>query len=83
MLVIYYMNMTGNDLFNHQKSPISPQLTVAELLEHCPQVIPVFIHRQLGCVGCAMAPFDTLEDVANIYDLDIDRFMKDLKNASG
>jgi hybrid cluster-associated redox disulfide protein len=77
------MNMIGNNLFNHQKPPISPQLTVAELLEHCPQVIPVFIHRQLGCVGCVMAPFDTIEDVATIYGLDTDRFLKDLKNASG
>lgn len=43
--------------------------TVAEILKRWPQTVRVFIERGLGCVGCVMAVFDTLEDVARVYHI--------------
>lgn len=40
-------------------------LTVADVIDKWPQTIPVFMKYRLGCLGCAMAPFDTLADVLN------------------
>lgn len=59
--------------------PLSPDWTVADLLRAWPQAIPVFLAHQLGCVGCDMAPFDTLADVARIYELDAEGFLEELR----
>lgn len=54
-------------------------LTVAEVLARWPQTIPVFIRHRMACVGCAMAPFETLAEVAAIYKLDPDCFLNELR----
>jgi hybrid cluster-associated redox disulfide protein len=62
-------------------SPISLELVVADLLKAWPQTIPVFLSYRLGCVGCCMSSFDTLSDVARIYNLPADRFLKEIEKA--
>jgi hybrid cluster-associated redox disulfide protein len=54
-------------------------LTVAEVLARWPQTIPIFIRHRMACVGCAMAPFETLAEVAVIYKLDLDCFLNELR----
>jgi hybrid cluster-associated redox disulfide protein len=58
--------------------PLEVNLTVAEVLAQWPQTIPVFIHHRMACVGCAMAPFESLAEVATIYRLDLDGFLREL-----
>jgi hybrid cluster-associated redox disulfide protein len=60
---------------------LSLDCTVADLLRDWPETIPVFIGYRLSCVGCEMAPFDTLADVIKIYQLQADLFLKDLEKA--
>jgi len=55
--------------------------TVSELMKHHPSVIAVFIQRKLGCVGCPTEAFHTLEDVAHVNGLDLDRLLADLEQA--
>lgn len=55
------------------------ELTVAELLTRWPQMIPVFLRHQMACVGCSMAPFETLADVAVIYDIHLPHFIGELQ----
>ena len=64
-----------------RKPVFSPELIVADVLSEWPQTIPVFLHYRLGCVGCAMAKFDTLRDIARIYHLPADQFLKELEKA--
>ncbi len=59
--------------------PLEASLTVAEVLAQWPQTIPVFIHHRMACVGCAMAPFESLAEVAVIYHLDVDGFLRELR----
>jgi hybrid cluster-associated redox disulfide protein len=56
-------------------------LTVTEVLARWPQTIPVFIRHRMACIGCAMAPFETLAEVAVIYELDLSRFLSELEQA--
>ena len=56
-------------------------MTVAEILETWPATVKVFQAYKLACVGCVMAPFDTMVDVARIYDMDLSRLMEDLHGA--
>lgn len=59
---------------------ITPDLMVADLLARWPETIPVFIKHKLSCVGCAMAPFDSLSEVAKIYDLGCECFLNELRS---
>ena len=54
------------------EAQIAPDLTVEMVLEEWPETVSVFQELKTACVGCDMAPFDTLEDVARIYQLEIE-----------
>ncbi len=56
-------------------------LTVAEVLARWPQTILIFIRHRMACVGCPIAPFETLAEVAEIYGLDLDRFLSELEQS--
>ena len=51
-------------------------MTVADVLEFWPETVPVFQKLKTDCVGCPMAPFDTLSDVSKIYEIDLAQFME-------
>ena len=53
-------------------------MIVAELLDHFPETIRVFIRHRMACVGCVMAPFETVAEVADIYGLHIPQFLGEL-----
>ena len=55
-------------------------LTVAEVLDRWPQTIPVFIRHRMACVGCTIASFETLSEVADIYQLEPDEFLQELQH---
>lgn len=57
-------------------------LTVAETLIRWPATISVFMRYGTACVGCVMAPFETLDEVASIYRLDRAQLLRDLTEAS-
>ncbi|MEJ2555758.1 MAG: DUF1858 domain-containing protein [Anaerolineae bacterium] len=48
-----------------------PDLTVAEVMGHRPQTVPCFFRNRIACVGCPIAPFETLAEVAAVYRLDL------------
>ena len=56
-------------------------MTVAEVLERWPEAVSVFQEYKTACVGCSMAPFDTMVDVAREYDLALSEFMAALDRA--
>jgi hybrid cluster-associated redox disulfide protein len=58
------------------------EMTVAEVLEKWPGTVSVFQELKTACVGCAMAPYDTLADVARIYDMDLSGIMTALQDAA-
>jgi hybrid cluster-associated redox disulfide protein len=61
----------------------APQLladfTVAEVMDRWPQTIPFFFRYRMACVGCPIAPFETLAEVVAIYGLDLNRFLNELE----
>lgn len=53
-------------------------MTVAEVLEKWPETVAVFQEFKTACVGCVMAPFDTMADVARIYEMDLPALLEAL-----
>ena len=62
-----------------QHASLRAEFTVAEVLARWPQTIPVFLRHRMACIGCAMAPFETLADVAGIYRLHLSQFLNELQ----
>lgn len=58
---------------------LEPNTSISDLFERWPQMIPVFIHHRMVCVGCSMAPFDSLQDAVLNYGLKLEDFMLELK----
>ncbi len=52
------------------ESQLDLHMSVGEVMNRWPEVIPVFLRHRFGCVGCSMARFDTLLDVAANYHVD-------------
>ncbi|GBD29067.1 hypothetical protein HRbin32_00151 [bacterium HR32] len=52
--------------------------TVEVFLRERPQAVRVFLRRRMACPGCAMAAFETLEEVARIYRLPLETFLQEL-----
>ncbi len=62
-----------------QSMNLDPNLSLTELFQTWPQLIPVFLRHQMSCVGCSMTPFDTVKDAAYNYGLKVDDFLIELK----
>jgi hybrid cluster-associated redox disulfide protein len=63
-------------------SMIDLQLTVDKTLQRWPQAFSVFMKHKTKCVGCYMQQFCTLKDVAETYQLSLEKLIDDIKNAS-
>ncbi len=59
---------------------IHPESTVAELIRSSPRAGTAFLRRRMACVGCAMAPFDTLGEAAAVYGIDLEAFIAELES---
>lgn len=60
---------------------ISATLTIKELLDRYPQLLPTFMALGLLCVGCPAEAFHTLDDVAREYGLDLNELRQRLVTA--
>jgi predicted DNA-binding ribbon-helix-helix protein len=67
-----------------EKAPITSEMTIVEVLSQHRQTEEVFRRYEGGAQGCLLchALFDTLEEVAAKYRLDLDRLMQDLEESA-
>lgn len=59
--------------------PLTTDMTAAEVMKRWPRTVTIFIRNCMACVGCPIAQFETLREVAAIFNLNLDRFMHDLQ----
>ena len=60
---------------------IDMQWTVDQVLQRWPQAFSVFMKNKTKCAGCFMQQFCTLKDVADTYQLSLEKLIDELKNA--
>lgn len=58
------------------------EMTIADILRRWPQTTAVFQQLRTACVGCVMAPFATVVDVAFHYHLDEHELLRRLQEAA-
>lgn len=59
---------------------VTPETNLQQLLVDYPNLIPLFIKERLACVGCLMAKFDTLSDLAQNYNLDLNQLIGEIES---
>lgn len=66
-----------------KKQKITKKTTIGEIIKKYPKAVFVFLDYGLHCVGCPMAAPETIEEAARIHNIDLKKFLKDLRKASG
>ena len=61
---------------------ISQNCTVSEILEEYPATSRVFIEKKTFCLGCYMARFCNLRDVARVYNLETEALVSEVQQAT-
>jgi hybrid cluster-associated redox disulfide protein len=61
---------------------ITKDMGISDVIQKYPDLVPVFISHGLGCIGCAMAQFESIEQGAAAHGMDIDALMKDLNEVA-
>ena len=49
-----------------------------EVVQKYPDTVPVFMSSGMGCIGCAAAHFENIEQGAGAHGIDIDELIKNL-----
>ncbi len=60
---------------------ISKDMSLVEVVRNYPETIPIFMSYGMGCLGCAAAMFETIEQGALAHGIDVDALIKDLNEA--
>ena len=58
---------------------ITRYTVISEIVENCPEVVPVFQAIGMHCIGCAMASGETVEEACAVHGIDPDEFLDYLK----
>ncbi len=57
---------------------ITKTMGILEVVEKYPESVPVFFKHGLGCLGCAAARFETIEQGAAAHGIDVDALIADI-----
>lgn len=60
---------------------ITKDLTIMEVLQRKPQAVQVFVKFGMPCMGCMIAPGETVEEAAQAHGLDVEELTKALNQA--
>ena len=57
---------------------ITKDMSIMEVVTKYPDTVPVFMNSGMGCIGCAAAHFENIEQGAMVHGIDIDALMAGL-----
>lgn len=61
---------------------ITKDMSIIDIVQKYPQTIEVFRNYGLGCIGCAAARFENLEQGAQAHGMDVEALLTDLNKAA-
>jgi len=57
------------------KTGISKDMTISEAVAKYPETIEVFLEYGMGCFGCGIAQFETIEQGASAHGINLKKLM--------
>lgn len=58
---------------------ITKEMTMGEIIQACPDVVPVLLEAGMHCIGCPAHQFESLEEAAAVHGIDIEELMKKIE----
>ena len=62
---------------------ITKDMSILEVVQKYPDTVNVFVNAGMGCLGCAAAHFENIEQGAMAHGIDVDQLVKDLNTVVG
>lgn len=62
---------------------ITKKQSIIEVVQQYPDTIDVFMNAGMGCLGCAAAHFENIEQGALAHGIDPDELVEDLNIVAG
>ncbi|WP_295632302.1 DUF1858 domain-containing protein [uncultured Mitsuokella sp.] len=62
---------------------ITKDMSILEVVQQYPDTVDVFVNAGMGCLGCAAAHFENIEQGAMAHGIDVDQLVKDLNTVIG
>ncbi len=62
---------------------ITKDMGILEVVQKYPDTVPVFMNAGMGCLGCAAAHFENIEQGALAHGIDIDELIAGLNEVVG
>lgn len=62
---------------------ITKDMSILEVVQKYPDTVDVFVNAGMGCLGCAAAHFENIEQGAMAHGIDVDHLVKDLNTVVG
>ena len=63
------------------RTEILAEMTIETLLRRWPETAVIFHNHNMACAGCAVAPFYTTTDAAQVYGLSPEELLTEIKAA--
>lgn len=61
---------------------IKKEMTINEVVKKYPKTVFVFIDYGLHCVGCPAAQGETIEEAAELHQMDLEKLLEDLNKTA-
>ena len=61
---------------------LTKDMGILEVVQQYPQTAPIFMDFGMGCLGCAAAHFENIEQGASAHGIDVDALMAALNQAA-
>jgi hybrid cluster-associated redox disulfide protein len=62
-----------------KKIKLTPKTNIIETVEHYPSAAKVFAERGIPCLGCAAAHFETLADIAEEFNVSVEKLINEIQ----
>ena len=62
---------------------INKDMSILEVVQKYPDTVDVFVNAGMGCLGCAAAHFENIEQGAMAHGIDVDTLIEGLNEAVG
>lgn len=60
---------------------INMKMNITDVISDYPSTIEIFLKHGMGCLGCAAARFENIEDGALAHGIDVTALINDLNNS--
>lgn len=60
---------------------ITGEMSIMDIVNEYPEVLPVFKAYGMGCIGCMAARFENLAQGAEVHGIDVEQLVADLNAA--